>query len=121
MIRNTVVNTVTYFYPLGNTPPISVTQDLPPGKVANILLLGCGDARNVLFSCYADPDRTFDITCCDIEPAIVARNILLYTLLLDGIDDRRLDRIWNVYYHWNIHVAVNIVYAPDSNGFYCWS
>lgn len=102
MIRNTVVNTINYFYPLGNTPAVSLTQDLPPGEDADILLLGCGDARNILFTCFADPHRKLDITCCDIESAIIARNILLYTLLIDDVDHAKLDQIWNVYYHWKL-------------------
>ena len=102
MIRNTVVNTISYFYPLGNTPAVSLTQDLPHGKDADILLLGCGDARNVLFTCFADPNRKLDITCCDIEPAIVARNILLYTLIIDDVDQVKLNEIWNIYYHWRL-------------------
>ena len=102
MIRNTVVNTISYFYPLGNTPAISLTQDLPHGKYADILLLGCGDARNILLTCFADPQRRLDITCCDIEPAIIARNILLYTLSVDDVNNIKLDEIWNLYYHWKL-------------------
>ncbi|KAJ9653116.1 hypothetical protein H2198_007666 [Neophaeococcomyces mojaviensis] len=102
MIRNTVVNTVNYFYPLGNTPPVSLTQDLPFGKDADVLLLGCGDARNILFTCFTDPERKLDITCCDIEPMIIARNILLYSLLIDDIENAKLEQIWNIYYHWKL-------------------
>ena len=102
MIRNTVINTVNYFYPLGNTPAVSLTQDLPFGKHADVLLLGCGDARNVLFTCFADPDRKLDITCCDIEETIIARNIFLYTLLLDDTKCARLEQIWNIYFHWKL-------------------
>jgi hypothetical protein len=31
-----------------------LTQDIPPEEHANILLLGCGDARHVLFTTYND-------------------------------------------------------------------
>lgn len=102
MIRNTVVNTINFFYPLGNTPPVSLTQDVPFGQNADILLLGCGDARNILFTCFVDPGRKLDITCCDIEPAIIARNILLYTLILDDTKEDNWKRIWNIYYHWKL-------------------
>jgi hypothetical protein len=44
----------TMFYPLGNTPAVSFTQDLSPDQDADVLLLGCGDPRNVLFTVYAD-------------------------------------------------------------------
>jgi len=64
--------------------------------------------------------RQFDITCCDMEPAILgkcfcsakgpqlisstARNILLYTLLFD--DEKCVNDIfiWNIYYHLRIDV-----------------
>lgn len=54
MLRNVVVNTTQYFYPLGNTPAVCLTQDLPPEINADILLLGCGDVRNVLYTAFAD-------------------------------------------------------------------
>lgn len=91
MIRNTVVNIVNYFHPLGNTPAVSLTQDLPPENDADILLLGCGDARNILFTCFTDSDRKLDISCGDIELAIIARNILLYVLPIDDAEDTKLE------------------------------
>ena len=60
-----------------------------------------------------------DITCCDIEIAVigelqilhlalfdvdpeVARNLLLYTLLLDDDDGTQNDIIWKIYYHFRL-------------------
>jgi hypothetical protein len=40
------------------------------------MLLGCGDARSILYTLYADPSaksRKFDFTCCDIEPAVLGK------------------------------------------------
>jgi hypothetical protein len=54
MLRNVVINTTVFFYPLGNTPATCLTQDLLPEQSADILLLGCGDARNILFTTYMD-------------------------------------------------------------------
>ena len=34
-----------FFYPMGNTPAVNLTEGLPMKKPANILLLGCGDPR----------------------------------------------------------------------------
>ena len=56
MLRNVVVHNLKFFYPLGNTPAVCLTQDLPPEQDANILLLGCGDARNILYTAYADAE-----------------------------------------------------------------
>ncbi len=47
---------VSYFYPIGNTPAVHLTRNLPPKQPADILLLGCGDVRNILFTIYADHD-----------------------------------------------------------------
>jgi hypothetical protein len=41
-----------FFYPIGNTPPICLTQNLPQEEKADILLLGCGDPRSILFTVY---------------------------------------------------------------------
>ncbi|KAK0443908.1 uncharacterized protein EV420DRAFT_1575331 [Desarmillaria tabescens] len=98
----------TFFYPIGNTSPISLTQDHPPDIPADILLLGCGDPRNILYTLYSDlrcgaSHRRFDVTCCDIEPAILARNILLFTLLVDTKADNI--EIWNIFYHFYLDNA----------------
>ncbi|KAK5627044.1 hypothetical protein RRF57_002759 [Xylaria bambusicola] len=97
MLTTAVVNITTYFYPIGNTPAVSLTQTIPPGKPVDILLLGCGDVRNILFTSYIDA-RIMDITCCDNQKAVLARNILLLSILIDG-NNSSDDSIWNLYYH----------------------
>ncbi len=42
-----------FFYPIGNSPPAHLTQDLAPEENAQILLLGCGDPRNILHTIHA--------------------------------------------------------------------
>ncbi|KIM36063.1 hypothetical protein M413DRAFT_449391 [Hebeloma cylindrosporum] len=89
----------TFFYPIGNTPPVCFTQDLAPEENAEILLLACGDPRSILYTVHADlaPDfRNLDITCCDWEPAILARNILLLTMITDDVSP--VDA-WPIFYH----------------------
>jgi Domain of unknown function (DUF4470) len=54
MLTHTIFDFTTFFYPLGNTPAVCLTQDLPPEEPASILLLGCGDVRNILFTTYSD-------------------------------------------------------------------
>jgi len=48
-----------WFFPMGNTSAISLTQDLPPGKPANCLLLGNGDARNILYTLQYEESNGF--------------------------------------------------------------
>lgn len=57
MLTPTPVDIVSFFYPIGNTPAVCLTQDLPYKQAADVLLLGCGDVRNVLFTTYADIQR----------------------------------------------------------------
>ncbi|KAK0190368.1 hypothetical protein F5146DRAFT_929606 [Armillaria mellea] len=95
-----------FFYPIGNTPPVCLTQDLPPNIPADVLLLGCGDPRSILYTCFADlgaPRRKIDATCCDIEPA--PRNVLLLTLLADDEAGRFTSNIWEIFYHFYLDKA----------------
>ena len=38
-------------------PVLCPTRDLPPEENADILLLGCGDPRHVLYTLYSEPDN----------------------------------------------------------------
>ncbi|KEP49196.1 MYND finger protein [Rhizoctonia solani 123E] len=102
-----------FFYPIGNTAATSLTHDISSEQSADILLLGCGDPRNILFTLYSDltignAPRKMDITCCDIDPAILARNILMFSLLEDN--EETTECIWDLFYHFKIddHTA-NVV------------
>lgn len=103
-----------FFYPIGNTAAASLTRDLSPEQSADILLLGCGDPRNILYTLYSDVTvdsavRKMDITCCDLEPAILARNILLFSLLENN---EPMDRVWEIFYHFKIdHHALKLLVA----------
>ncbi|PPQ92792.1 hypothetical protein CVT25_003903 [Psilocybe cyanescens] len=88
-----------WFFPTGNWPSVCLTQELSPEENAEILLLGCGDPRSILFTIYHDlaPDyRHLDITCCDWEPAVIARNIILFTMVADGVSP---DTVWSIFFH----------------------
>jgi len=56
MYAPVVVEIVTYFYPVGNTSAVHLTRNLPREEPADVLLLGCGDLRNILFTVYIDQD-----------------------------------------------------------------
>ncbi|KZP17755.1 hypothetical protein FIBSPDRAFT_920591 [Athelia psychrophila] len=94
-----------YFYPIGNTSAVYLTRDLPPAEPANILLLGCGDPRSILYTIYSEPDNTtraLDFTCCDYDPAILARNVLLFSLLADKQPQAT---VWNIFFHIYLNTA----------------
>ncbi|QRV91846.1 MYND Zn-finger protein [Ceratobasidium sp. AG-Ba] len=110
----------TFFYPIGNTAAVSLTQDLSPEQSADILLLGCGDPRNILFTLFADVNaptrpRKLDVTCCDLEPAILARNTLLFALLEAK---EPIDQIWNIFYHFKIDTESSKTLALHSKQLY---
>jgi hypothetical protein len=56
MYAPVVIDIVTYFYPVGNTSAVHLTRNLSIEEPADVLLLGCGDIRNVLFTVFTDQD-----------------------------------------------------------------
>lgn len=59
-----------FFYLIGNTSAVDLTDTLTPEETAHILLLGCGDPRNILFTVHSQRhDSESDaIYCCTIRP-----------------------------------------------------
>ena len=56
MLTNTVLAPGAPFYAFGNTPAVDLTTHVPQGEDADILLLGCGDVRNILFTAFVNRD-----------------------------------------------------------------
>ncbi|KAG2347544.1 hypothetical protein BDR05DRAFT_876468 [Suillus weaverae] len=100
----------TFFYPIGNTSAVCLTQDLCPTEKADVLLLGCGDPRHILYTVYTNStgsqaSRKLDFTCCDLESAVIARNVILFTLLADEGAAQRVPQIWNIFFHFFLDKA----------------
>ncbi|PVH91321.1 hypothetical protein DM02DRAFT_678148 [Periconia macrospinosa] len=95
---------LTFFYPVGNTPAVCLTRNLPQHIQGHILLLGCGDVRNILFTLYSEQNlsRELEIACCDLSESILARNIILFTLALNDEKGEKRHIIWNLYYHFKL-------------------
>ncbi|KAI1746842.1 hypothetical protein F4782DRAFT_552975 [Xylaria castorea] len=109
MLTPAFVNIFSFFYPIGNTPAASLTQSMSPDVPADILLLGCGDVRSILFTSHAE-NRKMDVTCCDNQAAVIARNILLLSLIIDDCDGQNNDSLWDIYYHMYIdNKALNLL------------
>ncbi|KAG1742546.1 hypothetical protein EDB19DRAFT_621200 [Suillus lakei] len=99
-----------FFYPIGNTSAVCLTQDLCPSEKADVLLLGCGDPRHILYTVYTNSagsqgSRKLDFTCCDIESAVIARNVILFTLLADEGAAQQAPQIWNIFFHFYLDKA----------------
>ncbi|KAJ3220066.1 hypothetical protein HDU67_006822 [Dinochytrium kinnereticum] len=95
-------------HPFGDFPAANLVEYLAPEKCATVLLLGCGDPRDILFTIHHVVGRIasengfkvdLDFTCCDFEPAVLARNILLFTLFSHDVSDLTSDSIWNIFFH----------------------
>ncbi|TLD23743.1 hypothetical protein PspLS_06944 [Pyricularia sp. CBS 133598] len=102
MLTPSIVRPAGYFYALGNTPAVNLARNVPPGIDADILLLGCGDVRNILYTAYANQDslpRKFDITCCDVDDYILARNIIFVSFLVDELKLKDYGKLRDIYYH----------------------
>ena len=52
ILHTAVLHKIDFFYPVGNTPPVFLTETLAPEEAAKILLLGCGDPRSILYTIY---------------------------------------------------------------------
>ncbi|KAH9917684.1 uncharacterized protein BXZ73DRAFT_80803 [Epithele typhae] len=88
-----------YCYPIGNTSAVDLTRDISPEGDASILLLPCGDPRNILFSiCSQDSafPRKLHFTCVDYDACILARNVLLFAML---VDETPHHIVWNTFFH----------------------
>ncbi|KAJ1325929.1 DUF4470 domain-containing protein [Microdochium nivale] len=95
-----------------STPAASLTRSLPHGVGADILVLQSAstsisgnshDLRNVLYTAYAErglPPRTrLHVTTCCENAAVVARDVLFLTLILDagnGVGDAAL---WELFHN----------------------
>jgi hypothetical protein len=97
-----------WFYPIGNTPAVNLlrTTRCVPEESVKILCLACGDVRNVLFTLWSEPvtpGSCYEFTTCDSEPAVLARNILLFSFLIDqtlSCGTQNYDQLlWEIYYH----------------------
>ncbi len=75
-----------FYYPIGNTAPICLTQDLGPEQSVDILLLGCGDPRHILFTIYssglASAKCMLSFTVKDFPDAGMIKYLGLWTSLV---------------------------------------
>ncbi|THV01240.1 hypothetical protein K435DRAFT_718186 [Dendrothele bispora CBS 962.96] len=89
-----------FLYAIGNTSAHCLTRDIPLETPANILLLGCGDPRSILYTITCESEsvsRKLDFTCCDFDPAVLARNVLLLSLIIDKKPHTTI--VWDIFFH----------------------
>ena len=78
ILHTTVLHKLDFFYPVGNTPPVFLTETLAPEEVAKILLLGCGDPRSILFTIYL---ATFG----GMKPILLSSDSYLWDEITNGM------------------------------------
>ncbi len=122
MFSPTYVQLKYWFYPIGNTPAVNLLRDIPvyqekEQETTRILCLACGDPRNLLFSLWCERGHktlpTLSFTCCDIEPAVLARNVVLFTLITKGVPSTEL---WELFYHFYIPTGTLSILRTHSAG-----
>ncbi|KAK3948214.1 hypothetical protein QBC32DRAFT_373742 [Pseudoneurospora amorphoporcata] len=124
------------FNPLSTTPATNLASPLPPDLDADILFIGGKDVRHILYTAYAEvgggpyrdseehrrdgrnagheqrslKQRKIDITVSNHDKYVVARNVLVLSLILDlkGLEEEteedgditkeRLARIFDIYH-----------------------
>ncbi|MCJ1483963.1 hypothetical protein MMC06_004131 [Schaereria dolodes] len=113
MLLPTYVDLQGRFYPIGSTPAVNLFREFRPKRNSKVraLLLECGDPRSILFSFWHEAAYNehciFEIITCDSEPAVLARNVVLFTFILDNIHVGQPSSIvakqsrilWDLFYH----------------------
>ena len=95
-----------YFYAIGNTQSTDLTESCRVPPDAKLLLLACGDIRNILYTVkevsqlhQAPKSLTFHIN--DIDDVLLARNtVLLHAVKnIDPDKGKDVDFLWNIWYN----------------------
>ncbi|KJZ76772.1 hypothetical protein HIM_03649 [Hirsutella minnesotensis 3608] len=118
MLTPTIASRFSFFYAVGNTPATNLARSIPHGQDAEILALGCGDLRNILFTAYVDTglaSRKLDFTCCDYDERVIGRNLILLTLIIDGQETASEDCLWTIYYHLYIDEKAASIVLDQTN------
>ncbi|XP_046553126.1 uncharacterized protein LOC124262663 [Haliotis rubra] len=96
------------YYPIGNSRSVDVTQGCQVAKECDILLLGCGDVRNVLHTLHLlhedgttkSTDQIINFHLNDLEEGILTRDLILLYLAktIDPTNSEDLKFLWGVWY-----------------------
>ncbi|XP_071100889.1 uncharacterized protein [Haliotis cracherodii] len=96
------------YFPIGNTRSVDVTLGCHVGRECDMLLLGCGDVRNVLHTMHIlqtrgttkSKDQRINIHLNDIEDSILGRDLILLYLAgtIDPNNSEDMKFLWGVWY-----------------------
>jgi len=100
-----------YSYAFGNTPAVELTEHFGTWRLEdtlNILFLGVGDIRNLLFTvselCQRSEDAVPERLCChlnDCDLSVLARDVIILESVcsIDPCSDHDVDFLWNIWYN----------------------
>lgn len=100
-----------YSYAFGNTPAVESTEHFGTWRLEdtlNILFLGVGDIRNLLFTvselCQRSEDAVPERLCChlnDCDLSVLARDVIILESVcsIDPCSDHDVDFLWNIWYN----------------------
>jgi hypothetical protein len=88
-VRSTASSS-THGYAIGNT----FGRNLMRAKDETLLLGGCGDLRNLLKSVAGSPSGSKTIVMNDISCNVMARNMIILTMIEDGVDIIEIVAVW---------------------------
>ena len=98
-----------YYYAIGNTRSVDLTEGCEVPSSSDFLLLGCGDIRNILQTVQevsdikpAPKSLTFNLN--DIDDVLLARNTLLIHIanMIDPDNIGDVKFLWSVWYNLNL-------------------
>ena len=98
-----------YFYAIGNTPSIDLTEGCQVPTHAQFLLLGCGDIRNILQTVHEvsqiqSKPKSLTFHLNDVDDVLLARNTVLLQIVtkIDPCKREDVEFLWNVWYDLNL-------------------
>lgn len=106
VFEQTIGELGTFSYLIGNTKPISIDTSGFTALPVRCLFLGSGDLRHALHSVHTSLNiLQWEMYAVDINPAIVARNLLFLQALKDGSISSSI--IWSIWYEFLLDSDTN--------------
>ena len=94
-----------YYFAVGNTQAVDLTEDCTVPPHAEFLLLGCGDIRHILKTVHEvnklDSSKSLSFHLNDMDDVLLARNAVLLKMVntIDPSQREDVEFVWNVWYN----------------------
>ena len=94
-----------FYYAIGNTQAVDLTEGCKVPPHAQFLLLGCGDIRHILQTVHEvnklDSSKSLSFHLNDMDDVLLARNVVLLKMVntIDPSQREDIEFVWNVWYN----------------------